>query len=195
MYYLEVKLDKKEEEIIDTSDFISNVISSQDKLGEDFILDYFEKENLIKLGFVFNEKTNGFSLQKDFTIEELKNLTIEVNKLKYHKLIHSYIELMIYNDELYFWDKALIYEGVDTFEYCLKYHNFLQLDGLNVLSKSETISEELLSFTNYTKRYSVPDLEFITQNCVWDKQEGYKILKDFILNQDEYLLKSQVIEY
>jgi len=195
MYYLEIRLDKKTQEKIDPSDFISNVIKSQDTLGEDFILDYFEKDKLIELEFVFNEKTNGFSLQKDFTIEELKDLTEKVSALPYHKLTHGYIELVIHNDELYFWDKALIYEGMDSFEYCLKYHNLLQLANLNVLTKSNTINDELLSFTDYTKRYSVPNIEFITQNCVWDKQEGYKILKEFVSNIDEYILNNKAKNY
>ena len=195
MYYLEVKLDKQTQKISEPTDFISNVIKSQDKLGKDFTPNYFEKDKLINLGFVYNEKTNGFSLQQELTIEELTNVTKKINTLKYHKLIHGYIELVIYDGELYFWDKALIYEGIDTFEYCLQYHNILRLDKVTVLTKSNTINEELLSFTNYTLRYTTPNLEFITQRCVWDNKEGYKILKEFVANTNEYLLKSKVQNY
>lgn len=195
MYYLEIKLEKKEENLPSSNDFISHVISSQESLGEDIFPDYFETDRLLELGFVFNKSTKGFSLEKDLTLLELKELTIAVAQLKYHKLIHGFIEHIIYNDELYFWDKALIYEGMDTFEYCLKHHNLLVLDDLKLLTKSDTISEELLSFTKYTKRYCTPNLEFITQNCLWDKQDAYKIAKEFVLNKDEYILKHHVQEY
>lgn len=81
----------------------------------------------------------------------------------------------------------MIYEGIDTFEYCLKYHNLLKLNDLLVLTKSDTINEDLLNLIDFTRRYSTPTIEFITQNCMWDKKEGYKILKDFIMDENEYL--------
>jgi len=195
MYYLEVKIEKEIKNVSDASDFISHVICSHESLGQNENTHYFQKEKLLNLEFIYNETTNGYSLEKELSIEELKKLTRKINELKNHKLIHGYTELVLYNDELYFWDKALIYEGIDTFEYCLKHHNLLQLDNLNVLTKSNTISDELLSFTKYTKRYCTPNLEFITQNCLWDKQDAYKIAKQFVLNKDEYILKHHAQEY
>lgn len=195
MYYLEVKLEKKESSKNDPSNFISNVIVAQNSLGQKKNLDYFENEKLLELGFLYNPTTDGFSIQKDFNIEQLTNLTKEISKLKYHILTHGYIELKIHEDKLHFWDKSLIYEGLDTFEYCLKYHNILKLNDLIVLTKATTINEDLLNLVNYTKRYSTPTTEFITQNCMWDKKEGYKILKDFISNENEYLLKSYAKSY
>jgi len=195
MYYLEVKIEKEIKNVSDASDFISHVICSHESLGQNENTHYFQKEKLLNLEFIYNETTNGYSLEKELSIEELKKLTRKINELKHHKLIHGYTELVLYNEELYFWDKALIYEGIDTFEYCLKHHNLLQLDNLNVLTKSNTISDELLSFTKYTKRYCTPNLEFITQNCLWDKQDAYKIAKQFVLNKDEYILKHHAQEY
>jgi len=195
MYYLEVKIEKEIKNVSDASDFTSHVICSHESLGQNENTHYFQKEKLLNLEFIYNETTNGYSLEKELSIEELKKLTRKINELKNHKLIHGYTELVLYNDELYFWDKALIYEGIDTFEYCLKHHNLLQLDNLNVLTKSNTISDELLSFTKYTKRYCTPNLEFITQNCLWDKQDAYKIAKQFVLNKDEYILKHHAQEY
>ncbi|MGE4444619.1 MAG: hypothetical protein AB7E37_06590 [Candidatus Altimarinota bacterium] len=187
MYYLEVKIDKQNRIDDDTTNFISNVIKAQDNLGKEKKTDYFENEKLLELGFVYNPSTNGFSIQKEFTIKQLSELAKEISKLKNHILTHGYTELKIYEDELYFWDKSLIYEGIDTFEYCLKYHNLLKLNDLLVLTKSDTINEDLLNLIDFTRRYSTPTTEFITQNYMWDKKEGYKILKDFIINENEYL--------
>lgn len=187
MYYLEVKIDKQNRIDDDATNFISNVIKAQDNLGKEKKTDYFENEKLLELGFVYNPSTNGFSIQKEFTIKQLSELAKEISKLKNHILTHGYTELKIYEDELYFWDKSLIYEGIDTFEYCLKYHNLLKLNDLLVLTKSDTINEDLLNLIDFTRRYSTPTTEFITQNYMWDKKEGYKILKDFIINENEYL--------
>jgi len=187
MYYLEVKIDKQNKIDDDVTNFISNVIEAQDNLGKEKKNDYFENEKLLELGFLYNSSTNGFSIQKEFTIKQLSELAKEISKLKNHILTHGYIELKIYQNELYFWDKSLIYEGIDTFEYCLKYHNLLKLNDLLVLTKSDTINEDLLNLIDFTRRYSTPTIEFITQNCMWDKKEGYKILKDFIMDENEYL--------
>ena len=187
MYYLEVKIDKQNKIDDDITNFISNVIEAQDNLVKEKKNDYFENEKLLELGFLYNPSTNGFSIQKEFTIKQLSELAKEISKLKNHILTHGYIELKIYQNELYFWDKSLIYEGIDTFEYCLKYHNLLKLNDLLVLTKSDTINEDLLNLIDFTRRYSTPTIEFITQNCMWDKKEGYKILKDFIINENEYL--------
>lgn len=187
MYYLEVKIDKQNKIDDDITNFISNVIEAQDNLVKEKKNDYFENEKLLELGFLYNLSTNGFSIQKEFTIKQLSELAKEISKLKNHILTHGYIELKIYQNELYFWDKSLIYEGIDTFEYCLKYHNLLKLNDLLVLTKSDTINEDLLNLIDFTRRYSTPTIEFITQNCMWDKKEGYKILKDFIMDENEYL--------
>jgi hypothetical protein len=187
MYYLEVKIENNNKSIDDSSNFISDVINAQNNLGQKRSLNCFENEKLIELGFIYNSTTNGFSIQKDFNLKQLKELTKEVNKLNNHILTHGFIELKIYKNKLYFWDKSLIYEGLDTFEYCLKYHNTLKLNKLIVLTKSNTINEDLLNLIDYTRRYSTPTTEFITQNCMWDKREGYKILKDFISNENEYI--------
>lgn len=195
MYYLEVKIKNKNKSINDPSNFISNVINAQNSLGQNISLDCFESEKLIELGFCYNFSTNGFSIQKDFNLKQLKELTKEVNKLEDHILTHGFIELKLYKNKLYFWDKSLIYEGLDTFEYCLKYHNTLELNKLTVLTKSNTINEDLLNLIDYTRRYSTPTIEFITQNCMWDKKKGYKILKDFISNENEYLSKNYEKRY
>ncbi|MDY0052646.1 MAG: hypothetical protein RBR65_08900 [Aliarcobacter sp.] len=197
MYYLEVKIDKQNKINDNAKNFISNVIEAQDNLGKCKRLDYFENEKLLELGFLYNPSTNGFSIQKEFTIKQLNELTKEIHKLKNHILTHGYIELKIYEDELYFWDKSLIYEGIDTFEYCLKYqyHNLLKLNDLLVLTKSDTINEDLLNLIDFTRRYSTPTIEFITQNCMWDKKEGYKILNDFIADKNEYLPMNHAKSY
>lgn len=187
MYYLEVKIDKKNNSINDTSNFISDVINAQNSLGIKKDLDCFENNKLIKLGFTYNPNTNGFSIQEDFNIKQLTKLTKKITKLEHHILVHGYIELKIHNNKLFFWDKSLIYEGMDTFEYCLKYHNILRLNNLTVLTKSNSINEDLLNLVNFTRRYYSPTIEFITQNCLWDKKEGYKILNHLIVNRDEYL--------
>ena len=108
-------------------------------------------------------------------------MAFKIDKLDNHILTHGYIVLKIYEDELYFWDTALIYENIDTFEYCLKYHNIFRLGEVNVLTKSTSVNEILLNLSNYTKRYEEPELEFITQNCVWDKKEGVKTLKTLVV--------------
>lgn len=192
MFYLEVKIDKNN---VNTSNFISNIIISQDSLGRKKDLDYFESDRLIKLGFIYNIDTQSFRIQRDFTINELKELTFEVSKLKYHTLIHGFTQLVIYENNLYFWDKSLIYKGIDTFEYCLKYHNTLKLEDLLLVTKSHTINEDLLNLVGYTRRYSTPTAEFVVQNSMWDKKEASKIFKDFITDENEYLLKNSAKYY
>jgi len=185
--YLEVKYSETEDEKIDPSNFISNVINNQSTLGLNTKENFFEDKKLQDLGFKFNPTTNGYALKKEFNLEDLEFLSKQINLLKNHTLTHGYLELKIHEGKLYFWDKALIYEGVDSFEYCMKHHNIFNIKNLNVVSKSDTVKETLLSLVNYTKRYSEPSLEFITQGCVWDKKEGYKILKEFITDVNEYI--------
>ncbi len=194
MKYLEVKFEKENEENIDSLNFISNVIESQKYLG---IKEqkYFENEKLLSLGFLYNPSTKGYAIERDFTLEEIEKLAREVDKIKNHILTYSYITLKIYKDKLYFWDRALTYEGLDTFEYCLKYHNKFTLGKVNIVTKSNSINEELLNLANYTKRYSEPSLEFITQGCVWDKKEGLKILKAFVKDINEYIPIDKVTAY
>jgi hypothetical protein len=188
MNYLEVKFKEEEQEEVDTANFISNVIKAQETLGLNLSNNVFSSEKLQKLGFKFNSTTKGYGLKKEFTFEELLNLTKEVSFLNNHILIHGYIELIIHEDELYFWDKALIYEGIDSFKYCLKHHNTLHLEKLNVVTRADSISESLLNTINYTKRYCEPTTEFITQESLWDKKEGVKILREFVKDINEYLM-------
>lgn len=186
MKYLEVKLTKKEESC-DTENFISNVIKAQETLGQNYNPSSFDGEKLKELGFIFNNSSKGYALVKDFTAKELEYLTKEVSKLPNHILIHGYIELLMHKNKLHLWDKALIYEGIDKFEYCLKHHNNFDLDELIVITKSETVHEDLLRIVGLTARYYQPNLTFITDNCYWDKKEGYKINKDFVQNPLEYI--------
>ncbi len=195
MNYLEVKHEVKTKEEVDSSDFISNVISSQKTLGTPKETNTFEHNKLIELGFSFNKTTKGYSLVKQFNLEELKKLALEVNKLNNHILTHSYITLKIYNNELFFWDTALIYEGVDNFEYCLKHHNTFSLGNVYIVTKSNSVNEELLNLANYTKRYHEPSLEFITHSCLWDKQKGVKVYKNMVPNINEYISLDEVIVY
>ncbi len=195
MNYLEVKYKEDNTAELDTNDFISNVISSQKTLGFKKDSNSFDHEKLVSLGFVYNPSTSGYSLVKDFSLSELENLALEIEKLDNHMLTHEYIVLKIYQGKLYLWDTALIYEDIDTFEYCLKYHNLFDLGEINLLSKSDSINEKLLNMFNFTKRYEEPSLEFITQNCVWDKKQGLKILKDMVYDINEYLSKDEVISY
>lgn len=189
MYYLEIKLDRKIQVKNNNSNFISNIIETQNNL------DKYEIEKLLLLGFVYNPSTNRYKIQEKFNIKQLTKLTQEVSKIDKHKLIHGFTELKIYNNELYFWDKSLIYEGMDTFEYCLKYHNILSLKELTVLTKLTSINEDLLNLVNYTRRYSSPTTEFTTQNCLWDKKEAQKILNDFVENKNQYILINEANEY
>ena len=195
MNYLEVKFKEEEQEEVDTANFISNVIKAQETLGYKTQKNSFNHEELQKLGFKFNPSTKGYGLKKEFTLDELEVLAKKVNLLDMHILTHGYIELKIFENKLYFWDKALIYEGLDTFDYCMKYHNILHLENLNIVTKSDTVSETLLNIINYTKRYSEPNSEFITQSCVWDKKEGYKILKEFVKDINSYISKEDVKEF
>lgn len=189
MYYLEIKLDRKIQVKNNNSNFISNIIETQNNL------DKYEIVKLLLLGFVYNPSTNRYKIQEKFNIKQLTKLTQEVSKIDKHKLIHGFTELKIYNNELYFWDKSLIYEGMDTFEYCLKYHNILSLKELTVLTKLTSINEDLLNLVNYTRRYSSPTTEFTTQNCLWDKKEAQKILNDFVENKNQYILINEANEY
>ncbi|PLY07156.1 MAG: hypothetical protein C0625_05945 [Arcobacter sp.] len=193
--YLEVKFSEVENKEVDTSNFISNVINNQSTLGLNTKQNFFNHERLKKLGFQFNPTTNGYALKKEFSLEELEYLSKQIDLLENHTLTHGYIELKIYHEKLYFWDKALIYEGIDTFEYCMKHHNIFNLKNLNVLTKSDTINETLLNLVNYTKRYSEPSLEFITQNCLCDKKEAYKILKEFVKNANEYIPMNEALDF
>jgi len=189
MNYLEVKFKEEDKLAVDTADFISNIIDSQITLGLEKNDKPFNHNQLLELGFEYNNTAKGYSLTKEFELDELKYLAQEVDLLDNHILTHAYIDLKMYQGELYFWDKALIYENIDTFEYCLKHHNLFKIAGLNVVTKSDTISEELLNIINYTKRYSTPSPEFIIQNCLWDKKEGQKVLKNFIADINEYIPK------
>lgn len=189
MYYLEIKLDRKIQVENDNSNFISNIIEAQNNL------DKYENEKLLSLGFVYNPSTNRFNIQKKFNIKQLTKLTQEVSKIDKHKLINGFTELKIYNNQLYFWDKSLIYKGIDTFEYCLKYHNILRLEELTVLTKSTSINEDLLNLVNYTRRYSSPTTEFTTQNYLWDKKNAQKVLNNFVENKNQYILINEINEY
>ncbi len=195
MNYLEVKYETQIKDELNTNDFISNVISSQQSLGTQKYPKNFEHKKLLDLGFTYNKSTDGYGFIKNFSFEELKDLAFKIDKLDNHILTHGYIVLKIYEDELYFWDTALIYENIDTFEYCLKYHNIFRLGEVNVLTKSTSVNEILLNLSNYTKRYEEPELEFITQNCVWDKKEGVKTLKTLVGNINEYIHFSKTINY
>ena len=195
MNYLEVRFEDIDTQEVDASSFISNVINAQDTLGESLNKRAFNHQKLISLGFIYNSVSDGYALEKDFTLEEIEKLTHEISKLPNHILAHAYIILKIHDNRLFFWDTSLIYEGIDTFEYCLQYHNTFQIGALNVLTKSDTIKEELLNLTHYTKRYTEPSLEFITTNCFWDKKEGYKILKEFVEDVNESIPLSQAIDY
>lgn len=195
MNYLEVKYDALNNEHEDTNDFVFNVINSQKSLGLKNNQNFFEHDELISLGFKYNPSTKGYAYVQNFTLKELKYLTKEVNKLPNHILSHGYLVLKCHNNELYFWDTALIYEGIDTFEYCLKYHNIFKLGEINIVTKSDNVNEELLNLVNYTKRYNQPTLGFITQDCVWDKKGGLKIQKSFVKNINEYISLNEVIDY
>jgi hypothetical protein len=195
MNYLEVKLEAMEEKEINTSTFISDIINQQETLGTKENTNSFNNEKLLSLGFNHNKSTNGFTLKKDFTFNELFSLAKEINKINNHLLIHGFLVLKVYQNELYFWDTSLIYEGVDTFEYCLKYHNIFKLGKVNVVSNSECINEALLILAEHTRRYSEPDLNFITNASMWDKKEGVKILTTSIPNINEFIAIKDVIPY
>ncbi len=195
MDYLEVKYIEEDEIKIDTNNFISNVINSQNNLGNKKIQNQFCEKELIDLGFIKNSSTKGYSISKNLSLEEIKKLAFEIDKLENHILTHGYIYIKVYKGKVYFWDTALIYEGMDTFEYCFKYHNKFTIGELNVITKSNSINEELLNLANYTKRYSEPSLDFITQGYVWDKKEGKKVLKIFVPNINEYISKDSAIAY
>lgn len=196
MRYLEIKQEILKEQISDDpSSFISDVINSQNDLGIKKRPFSFEHDKLIEIGFNQNSSTKGYSFVKEFTLEELKEIALKVDKLDNHLLTHSYIILKIYDNKLYFWDTALIYEGIDTFEYCLEYYNVFDLDDVHVVTKSDSLNEELLNLAKYTKRYHEPALGFITQGCLWDKKEGIKILKTLVPNINEYMPVKEIIAY
>jgi len=184
--YLEVKLDTKSKEM-DMSSFVSNIIKKQETLNTEYTLNTFDSKKLEKLGFIYNLSTNGYSLQKNFSIEEIESYARNISKLKYHILTHGYIIIKIYKDILYFWDTALIFEGIDTFEYCLKNHNIFKLDGLHVVTKSSVISGDILELCNYTKRYGEPSLDYIIDGYYWDKKLEKKVKKSSIEKPFEYI--------
>lgn len=195
MNYLEVKYNIDIENYTNDNNFISNIINSQKNLGLKKFSNDFEQNKLIDLGFTYNPSTNGYSLVKKFTFDEVKKLAIEIDKLNNHVLTHGYLILKIYNNDLYFWDTALIYEGFDTFEYCLKHHKLHELENIKFLTNSDCIKEEVLELTSFRKRYSQPTLEFISENCLWDKKTGYKIQRTFISDINDYIHENDVIEY
>lgn len=195
MKYLEVKLEQVDKKDISSDSFVSDVIENQSNLGVKTRGSSFNKEELLTLGFLHNSTTGGFYICRDMDFKELDYLTRIISKLENHILTHSFIILKIHNNELYFWDTSLIYEGVDSFEYCLEHHNLFTLGSINVLTNSDSVNEELLNLANYTKRYHEPALGFITQNCVWDKKEGMKILKSMVSNINEYMSLDEVINY
>lgn len=195
MNYLEVKYEEQTKKKLDPSSFISDVIDSQKSLGLEKKVNSFDHEKLQELGFIQNGTTKGYGLQKEFTLNELIYLAKEVNKLENHNLTHGYIVLKYFENELYFWDTALIYEGVDTFSYCLEYHNTFRLWNVNVVTKSASVNEELLNLAGCTKRYHEPTIGFITQGCMWDKKQGLKIQKGMITNINEYIKLDEVITY
>ena len=166
---------------MDMSSFVSNVIKKQETLNT------FDSKKLEKLGFIYNLSTNGYSLQKNFSIEEIEFYARDISKLKYHILTHGYIIIKIYKNTLYFWDTALIFEGIDTFEYCLKNHNIFKLDVLHVVTKSSGISDDILELCNYTKRYSEPSLDYIIDGYYWDKKLEKKVKKSSVKNPLEYI--------
>lgn len=191
MNYLEVKFEKNKEKEVDVTNFISNVIDAQSSLGLKKEENNLNHEKLLEIGFIYNSSTKGYGIQKDFNLTELIKIARAVDLLDNHILTHGYIELKIHQGELYFWDKALIYEGIDTFEYCLEHHNTFNISGLNVVTKSDSINETLLNIIDYTKRFTLPNLEFITQSCVWDGKLGYKVLKEFVEDINEYIPRSE----
>lgn len=195
MNYLEVKYEEQTKKKLDPSSFISDVIDSQKSLGLEKKVNSFDHEKLQELGFIQNGTTKGYGLQKEFTLNELIYLAKEVNKLENHNLTHGYIVLKYFENELYFWDTALIYEGVDTFSYCLEYHNTFRIWNVNVVTKSASVNEELLNLAGCTKRYHEPTIGFITQGCMWDKKQGLKIQKGMITNINEYIKLDEVITY
>jgi hypothetical protein len=181
MNYLEVKLEVDNSDI-DISSFVSSVIAAQKNCVNTSYLYDFNSKRLEELGFIYNESTKGYAIKKDFSVKDLFNITKEISKLKNHIVIHGYLVLKIYDCNLYFWDTALIYEGIDTFEYCLKYHNTFKLDSFFVITKSNTISEDILNLAHYTKRYTEPSLDYITEGYFWDKKENIKVKKSTVLN-------------
>lgn len=192
MHYLEVKLDVKQEDV-DTDSFISDIIKAQDTLGTPKRFCVFNSDVLDRLGFIYNPTTNGYGIEKKLNFEQVLFLTKEISKLEKHNLTHGYLQLKIHEDNLYIWDTALIYEGLDTFEYSLAHHNIFTLDGLHVVTKSDSIHEDILEFMNYTQRYSEPSLDFIIQGYFWDKKEGEKVMKSNVLNSLEYIKIEGVI--
>lgn len=191
MNYLEVKLEEKKKEDI-TSDFIQEVIKQQETLSKNIRTNDFDKEALLSLGFIYNATTDGYYLQKKFKLEELIFLTKSINSLPKHILTHGYINLKYHENELYFWDTALIYEGVDTFDYCLKYHNIIKIKELKVVTNSDYVSEDILKLVGLERRYSQPSIEYITQECLWDKKNAYKIAKNLVSNIDEYIYNEEI---
>jgi len=116
----------------------------------------------------------------------------EIQKLNYHILTYGFFQIKIHKDKLYFWDTALIYEGFDTFEYCLEHHNTLKLNGLHVVTKADMIKEDILALIGYTYRYCEPSLDYIINKCFWDKKLGKKVNNR--VNYIDYIKKDEVIE-
>ena len=190
MNYLEVKIQKNTINHINVNTFVSSVIKDQKKSNYPNKELNFNDKKLLELGFVFNCTTNGYAIEKEFRLQEIEYLANEISKLKNHSLTHGYIEMIIHDKTLYFWDKALIYEGIDTFNYCLKYHNLFNINNINVITKSNGINETLLNLANCTLRYEQPNLKFITTNSLWDKKEGKTIHINDSINFTEYISKS-----
>lgn len=191
MNYLEVKLEEEKKEDT-TSNFIQKIIKEQESLSNSIIPITFNKKALLHLGFLYNKTTGGYYLEKNFTLEELIFLTKSIQEYPNHILTHGYISLKYHKNELYFWDTSLIYEGIDTFEYCLKYHNIIKVKEIKVVTNSDFISENILKLVGMEKRYSQPSIDYITQGCLWDKKNAYKVTKNLILNIDEYIYKEEI---
>jgi len=188
MHYLEVKLEKPSK-AVDTSSFVSEIIRAQD----DVILrsnNAFDAKRLLELGFLFNPTTQGYAMTQTLDFDTLFFLAKAIDLLKYHKLMHGFVQLKIHHDRLYFWDTALIYEGMDSFEYCLKYHNIFPLESGYVLTKSDAIHTDILEFANCIRRYQEPTLAFITKGLLWDAKEGAIIENTSGLNRREYISKN-----
>lgn len=187
MNYIEVKIEENKIDDIDTNSFVSSIIEQQKDLGAKKRTSGFNKEELISLGFIENKTTGGFYMQKDFDFEELETLTRKVSSLENHILTHSFLIFKIHEDKLYIWDTSLIYEGVDSFEYCLEHHNTFKFAKVYIVTNSDNVNEELLEFSGFTKRFTQPNLTFITTGKFWDKKEGCKVLRHFIKDINEYI--------
>ncbi|MDX1808422.1 MAG: hypothetical protein R3331_02670 [Sulfurospirillaceae bacterium] len=189
MNYLEVKLDVKTQDV-DVSSFVSNVINAQNNTSPADNSYVFDSNRLVELGFSYNNSTRGYAIEKKLNIGDILYLAREIDKLDGHILIHGFLQIKIYKDALYFWDTALIYEGMDSFEYCLHHHNIFSLGDFYLVTKLDTIHTDILEFLDCTRRYSEPTLEFITRGLLWDAKEG-KIIENICgLDVSEYIQKS-----